>query len=80
MKNKDNIILSVIAVVAIVLLLGVVGEMDWTEQVILHMTKTEYAIAKEHLTLEHNGREPSENEIARWWKEHHKEYECSTTH
>lgn len=74
MKTKKNIILSIIAVIAIVLLLGWAGEMDWTEQVILHMTKTEYATAKEHLTRKNKGREPSEREIAHWWKEHHREY------
>lgn len=75
MNNKGNIILILAAaVVGFVLLIGLAGEADWTEQVILHMSKTEYDIAKEELTILHNGNEPSENEIAHWWKQHHKEY------
>lgn len=66
-----KVILSILGVIAFVFLLGLAGNVDWTEQVILHMTQEQYDTVKQHLT-HHNGSEPSEYEIARWWAAHHK--------
>lgn len=55
-------------IVGFIILLGVIGYYDYTEQVILRMSYEEYDSVKALLT-EQNGREPSEREIAHWWVE-----------
>lgn len=55
------------------LALGIAGDIDYTEQVILRMTYEEYDWVKDTLTRLKNGHEPSEREIAHWWVEHHGE-------
>ena len=66
-----KVILSILGAITFVFLIGLAGNVDWTEQVILHMTQEQYDTVKQHLT-NYNGDEPSEYEIARWWAEHHK--------
>ena len=55
-----------------VVVLGVMGDLDYCEQVILRMSQEEYDWVKDSLT-KLNGESPSEREIAHWWAEHHKE-------
>lgn len=63
----------ILAIVGFVAMLGVAGDIDYCDQVILHMTYDEYAWVKDTLTKQ-NGQEPSEREIAHWWADHHAEY------
>ena len=69
--------LQLVAAFAIViggaLLLGIVGDYDYCDQVILSMSQEEYDSVKAHLTGE-LGQAPSEREIAHWWTENHKDY------
>ena len=58
-------------IVGFFMLLGVIGDYDYTEQVILRMSYEEYDSVKALLT-EQNGSEPSEREIAHWWTEHNR--------
>ena len=58
------------AVVAFFLLLGIVGDYDYTEQIILSMSQEQYDSVKQHL-WQVNGSQPSERQIAHWWAEHH---------
>lgn len=69
--------LQLLAAVAIVImgvaLLGYVGDLDYTEQVILRMSQEQYDYVRDTLTKLRNGSSPSEREIAHWWEEHHNE-------
>lgn len=49
--------------------LGIAGDIDYTEQVILRMSYKEYDQVKDTLMRLNGGREPSEREIAHWWAE-----------
>lgn len=64
------VILGIIGYFAI---LGIAGDIDYCDQIILHMTYAEYAWVKDTLTRLNDGRQPSEREIAHWWEDHHKE-------
>lgn len=55
--------------------LGIAGDYDYTDQVILSMSYEEYDMVKDTLMKQKNGKEPSEREIAHWWTEHHSEYQ-----
>lgn len=59
-------------IVAFFFILGIAGDIDFTEQVILNMTQEQYDSVK-HKLKEMNGKTPSEREIAHWWAEHHKD-------
>lgn len=52
--------------------LGWAGELDYTEQIILHMSQKEYDSVRKTLAGMF-GHEPSERDIAHWWAEHHKD-------
>lgn len=54
--------------------LGVIGEYDWAEEVISHMSMSEYTWVKDTLAKQY-GSEPSEREIANWWAKHHGDYQ-----
>ena len=56
-------------------MMGIVGDYDYTEQVILRMSYEDYDYAKDTLTKQ-NGKKPSEREIAHWWVEHHEGSRC----
>ena len=71
MKNlKIKLAGACLIVVAFFALLGYVGDYDYCEQIILHMSQEEYDSVKEHLT-QMNGESPSEREIAHWWADNH---------
>lgn len=68
--------LQLMAAIAIVIggivMLGMVGNYDYADQVIQSMSQEEYDSVKLYLT----GRlddTPSDREIAHWWVENHKE-------
>lgn len=48
---------------------GWIGDYDYCEKVILHMTQVQYDSVKNYLTEDY-GHEPSDREIAHWWAEH----------
>ena len=56
--------------VAFFALLGWIGDYDYCEQVILHMSQEQYDSVKNLLT-ERDGQAPSDKDIAHWWEEHH---------
>lgn len=58
------------AVIVFFAILGWIGDYDYCEQIILHMSQEEYDTVKNHLT-ELNGECPTEREIAHWWADHH---------
>lgn len=67
-----EILVGTFCILAFFAVLGVLGDMDYCEQVILRMSQEEYDWVKDSLT-KLNGDKPSEREIAHWWEEHHKE-------
>ena len=68
--QKTAIIASIGFMVAFAIL-GWVGDYDYCEQVVLHMSQEQYDSVRQTLT-ETTGKEPSEREIAHWWIDHHK--------
>ena len=65
--NKKT--LTVLAVIAIVIMLGIAGRMDYTEQVIYHMPKSAYDEIKDTL-----GERASEYDIAKYYQKNMEEY------
>lgn len=61
-----------LAIVAFLALLGWAGNIDYTEQCILHMSYEEYDTIRQRLTITF-GHEPSQRDIANWWAKHHKD-------
>ena len=64
--------IATIGIVAFFFLLGVVGDYDYTSQVVNRMSYEDYMEVKELLT-EQNGNEPTEREIAHYWEENLKD-------
>lgn len=64
--------IATLGIVAFFLLLGVVGDYDYTSQVVNRMSYEDYLETKELLT-EQNGKEPTEREIAHYWVENNKD-------
>jgi len=73
MKYWKEILAGLIGIFAFVAVLGVMGDLDYCEQVILRMSYDDYEYVKDTLTKTFGGRSPSEREIAHWWEEHHNE-------
>ena len=69
-------VLQLMAAIAIVIgftfILGVVGDLDYCDQVILSMSQEEYDSVKLHLSGV-LGDTPSDREIAHWWADNHVE-------
>lgn len=61
--------LALCAILIFIIILGVVGDYDYCEQVVLHMSQEQYDSVKSYLTRV-NGSAPSEREIAHWWVDH----------
>ncbi len=73
MNNKNyflQLAAACVAVIAFYLLLGIVGDYDYTEQIILSMSQEQDDSVMNHLR-QVNGSTPSERQIAHWWAEHH---------
>ena len=66
MKKKA---LTILAVATVVVLLGIAGRMDYTEQVIYHMPKSAYDEIKDTL-----GEGASEYDIAKYYEKNMEEY------
>ncbi len=66
---KVKLFFAFAAIVGMITILGIVGNVDYADQVILSMSQEEYDSVRNHLTAE-NGEEPSEIEIAKYFMEH----------
>lgn len=73
--SKERYALQWMAAIAIVvgltIVLGIAGDIDYCDQVILNMSQEEYDSIKSHLESQ-TGDIPSEREIAHWWVDNHK--------
>lgn len=67
-KMRLQLLAVVGAIVGFLMLLGVVGDYDYTEQCILRMSQDEYDTIRKELKELH-GQEPSERDIAHFWAE-----------
>lgn len=72
-QYRVEIIAAVCCIVAFFMVMGVIGDFDYCEEVILHMSQDQYDWVKDSLT-KLNGKNPSEREIAHWWVDHHDDY------
>lgn len=68
-KYQATIAATLCGIIVFFGLIGWVGDYDYCEQVILHMSQEEYDSVKNLLT-ERDGEVPSERDIAHWWEEH----------
>lgn len=59
---------AVAIVIGVVVILGIAGDIDYCDQIILNMSQEEYDSVKGYLKGEY-GHEPSERDIAHWWVE-----------
>ena len=64
--------LAVMAIVAFFVVLGIVGDYDYTSQVLYSMSYEDYNEVRSILK-EKNGQTPTEREIAHYWVENHQE-------
>lgn len=71
-KFKRTAIAVSCGIVAFFCLMGWIGDYDYCEQVILHMSQEQYDSVKSLLT-EVQGDAPSDREIAHWWVDHNTE-------
>lgn len=71
-KFQRTAIVASIGIVVFFMALGLVGDYDLCDQVILNMSQEQYDSVKLLLTNQF-GDEPTEQEIAHWWMEHNKE-------
>ena len=65
--------LACIGMVLFFAIIGIIGDYDYCDQVVLRMSESEYAWVKETMTKERGGKEPTVREIAHWWERHHNE-------
>lgn len=66
-----RLIIALIGIVVFFVLMGIAGNIDYTEHVILQMSCDEYDSVKKRLAADNDGEEPTDSEIARWWEKHH---------
>lgn len=69
MKLKLTFVLM--SIVTFFVLMGLAGNIDYTDHVILHMNYDDYKDIKQRLMEENDGKVPSDSEIVRWWEKHH---------
>lgn len=69
-KLRIKLAAALMCIVGFFLVLGIAGDYDYTEQVILRMSYDDYDYVKDSLTKK-LGKKPSDREIAHWWVEHH---------
>ena len=69
-KFQRSVLVASVGIIAFFVLWGWIGDYDYCEQVILHMSQEQYDSVKNLLT-ERNGQAPSDKEIAHWWADHH---------
>ena len=71
-KFNRLVIAACLGTITFMFIMGVVGDYDYCEYVILHMTQEQYDLVKQRLTAD-NGKEPTDREIAHWFAEHKQE-------
>lgn len=71
-KFKRTAVAVICGIVAFFFLMGIVGDYDYCEQVILHMSQEQYDSVK-NMLADQTGSTPSDREIAHWWADHHTE-------
>ena len=69
-KFQRSVLAASGCIVVFFVLWGWIGDYDYCEQVILHMSQEQYDSVKNLLT-ERDGQTPSDKEIAHWWADHH---------
>lgn len=69
-KFQRSVLVASVGIIAFFVLWGWIGDYDYCEQVILHMSQEQYDSVKNLLT-ERDGQAPSDKEIAHWWADHH---------
>lgn len=67
-----QVMAAVAIVVGLVIALGMAGDVDYCDQVILNMSQEEYDSVKHHLESL-TGDTPSERDIAHWWVNNRKQ-------
>ena len=73
MKNyRLKLVAVLFGIVGFFALMGVMGRLDYCEDIILRMSYDDYDYVKDTLT-KRDGHSPSEREIALWWADHHNE-------
>lgn len=70
-KFQRSVLVASVGIIAFFVLWGWIGDYDYCEQVILHMSQEQYDSVKNLLT-ERDGQAPSDKEIAHWWADHQK--------
>lgn len=65
-----HFVMIVCCIIGAFVVLGLIGDYDYTSQVVYTMSYEDYMETRDLLT-EQNGTEPSEREIAHYWQEHH---------
>lgn len=68
-KFQRTIIAAIAGIVTFFCIMGWVGDYDYCEQIILHMSQEEYDKVRNLLT-DSSGNTPSDRDIAHWWVEH----------
>lgn len=71
-KFNRTLAAAALGIIVFTAILGWIGDYDYCEQVILHMSQEQYDSVKNHLTRQ-NGQRPSDRDIAHWWVEHQQE-------
>ncbi len=69
-EYRLQLLAAFLAVIGLYAIMGLAGDIDFCDQVILRMSQEQYDYAKDTLTKQ-NGSTPSEREIAHWWYDHH---------
>ena len=72
-KYEKKLLIGLFGLVGLFMLIGIAGEYDYCEQMILHMSCEQYDWVKDTLTKQ-MGKSPSDKEIAHWWAEHHGDF------
>ena len=67
LTKRQRKAMTAIAIIAVVLLLGIAGRVDYTDTVILHMTQSTYDEIKDTL-----GEGASEYDIAKYYKKNYR--------
>lgn len=68
-KFQRTVIVVSCGIIAFFGIMGWVGDYDYCEQVILHMSQEQYDSVK-NMLVERDGSVPSDRDIAHWWAEH----------
>lgn len=70
-RVRLQLLAGIVAIVGFFMLLGIGGDIDFTDHCILSMSEEEYDSIRKELT-ELRGHEPTERDIAHYWAEQNK--------